>query len=67
MTTNDTAVPLIRVTGLTKTYGHEDGRLTVLNAVALDVLPGEFFVLLGSSGSGKSTLLNLIKIGRAHV
>jgi sulfate transport system ATP-binding protein len=41
---------------LTKRYdGHP-----VVNNVSLEVLNGEFFVLLGSSGSGKTTILSLI-------
>lgn len=41
---------------LTKRYeGHP-----VVNHVALEVAPGEFFVLLGPSGSGKSTVLRMI-------
>ncbi len=52
--------PIVRLRGLSKSYG-EDGRVrTVLDAIDLDIQAGEFFVLLGSSGSGKSTLLNLI-------
>ncbi len=37
-----------------------DQRLTALQDVDLDVLPGEFLCVLGPSGSGKSTLLRLI-------
>jgi len=59
MTNSDGRRPvLIQVRGLTKTY--DQRRLVVLDAVDLDILTGEFLVLLGSSGSGKSTLLNLL-------
>lgn len=52
--------PIIQIRGLSKTY-HEAGRARpILVDADLDIVRGEFFVLLGKSGSGKSTLLNLI-------
>ncbi|MET8952621.1 ABC transporter ATP-binding protein [Streptomyces sp. NPDC004393] len=48
--------PAVRIRGLTRSY---DGR-TVLDAVDLDLPPGQFTALLGHSGSGKSTLLRAI-------
>ncbi len=36
------------------------GAVTALDAVSLDVSPGEFFTLLGPSGCGKTTLLRLL-------
>ena len=39
--------------------GTEEG-ITALSAVDLEIIRGEFLVLLGPSGCGKSTLLNLI-------
>jgi putative ABC transport system ATP-binding protein len=51
---------LITIHNLSKTY-EEGGRARpILQAVDLDIIQGEFFVMLGKSGSGKSTLLNLI-------
>lgn len=52
--------PIIQIRGLSKVY-EEGGRTRkILERVDIDILPGEFFVLLGKSGSGKSTILNLV-------
>jgi putative spermidine/putrescine transport system ATP-binding protein len=46
----------IRVRGLTKRFGD----VVAVDAVDLDIAPGEFFTLLGPSGSGKTTTLRMI-------
>ena len=52
--------PVFRVRGLTKTYRSGEVEVQALRSVDLDILGGEFVVLLGPSGSGKSTLLNIL-------
>ncbi len=47
---------MLSIDGLTKRFGSR----SVLDALALDVGPGEYVAIVGESGSGKSTLLNLI-------
>ncbi len=50
------APALIRVRGLTKSYGAN----RVLDGVSLDVRQGEVRCIIGPSGSGKSTLLRCL-------
>ncbi len=61
MTTTDTSTEratdtAVSLTGLTKVFGQE----TVVDAIDLDIAPGEFFSLLGPSGCGKTTTLRMI-------
>ncbi len=52
--------PLIRLRGVTKTYGSGPAAFLALRGVDLDVQRGEFTAVMGPSGSGKSTVMNLI-------
>jgi len=52
--------PLLRVTGLSKSYPGPQGPLPVLRGVDLALGAGESLALMGESGSGKSTLLHLV-------
>ena len=51
---------VVAVRAVTHRYDTERVNAPVLDAVSLDVMPGEFVVLTGPSGSGKTTLLTLI-------
>ena len=54
---NPPAEPLVRFTGVQKTY---DGEQLVVRALDLDIQRGEFLSLLGPSGSGKTTTLMML-------
>jgi len=51
---------IVQILNLTKHYDEGGQSRKVLDHVNLEIVEGEFFVMLGKSGSGKSTLLNLI-------
>jgi NitT/TauT family transport system ATP-binding protein len=55
-----TSGPAIRITGVSKTFGHGKDLTTALHDVDLEVADKEFLCIVGASGCGKSTLLNLI-------
>jgi lipoprotein-releasing system ATP-binding protein len=57
---DDPAVPILRATGIHKSYVGPGGRLHVLQGVDLEVARGTLLAIVGASGSGKSTLLNIL-------
>jgi putative ABC transport system ATP-binding protein len=58
---SDTPVePLIRLRGITKTYGQGGTAFQALKGVDLDIAPGSFVAIMGPSGSGKSTAMNTL-------
>ena len=51
-----TSASVIRITGLTKSFGD----LEVLRGVDLDIERGSIFALLGSNGAGKTTVVRIL-------
>jgi putative ABC transport system ATP-binding protein len=60
MTAEPPHSPIVRVSGLSKSFLEGGKRQQVLDGVNLAIQAGECVALLGRSGSGKSTLLSLL-------
>ena len=51
---------LIRLRGITKTFGEGEAAFRALRGVDLDIAQGDFVAIMGASGSGKSTTMNIL-------
>ncbi|MCO5167105.1 MAG: ABC transporter ATP-binding protein [Planctomycetes bacterium] len=51
---------MLRVEGLTKTYGQGEAAVQVLHGVDLSLRAGELTLVMGPSGSGKTTLVSIL-------
>lgn len=54
------APPLIRLQGITKTFGEGSAAFQALKGVDMEVEAGDFVAVMGASGSGKSTTMNIL-------
>ena len=57
---SEARAPLLRLEGITRTYGSGDAAVQVLRGVGFDIEEGEFVAVMGPSGSGKSTAMNIL-------
>ena len=56
----DTAVPLIELTDISRSFRNGEIETRVLQDIDLKIYAGEFIAIMGASGSGKSTLMNIL-------
>ncbi len=51
---------VIKIDNLSKKYFDKNNEILALDGINLEIIEGEFLVIVGPSGCGKSTLLNII-------
>jgi len=52
--------PVIRLSGVHKTYAQDGVEVHALRGIDLEVGQGDFVAIMGASGSGKSTLMHIL-------
>jgi lipoprotein-releasing system ATP-binding protein len=52
--------PILRVSGLKKTYSKNGVEINVIKGIDLDIREGDFITIMGPSGAGKSTFLHIL-------
>ena len=55
-----TASPLVRIDGLTKSFGEGETRVDAVRGLDLALERGEIVLVMGPSGSGKTTFLSML-------
>ena len=66
-----TAQSLVRIRGLTKTFGEGEARVEAVRGLDLELDRGEIVLVMGPSGSGKTTFLSmlggLLRVGAGEI
>ena len=57
---NNSKTRIVRLRGVSKTYGAGENLVYAIRDVDLDIQEGEYLSIMGPSGSGKTTLFNMI-------
>jgi lipoprotein-releasing system ATP-binding protein len=52
--------PILRVSGLKKTFNKNGVEINVIKGIDIDIYEGDFITIMGPSGAGKSTFLHIL-------